>query len=137
MRQPSSLSVKVNWLIDAHTTFAEETRMIDVSRAGARLSVSRELEIGQPLQLSFAMNRLLRAYDKNEPLYHVWAIVRSVACLMSNETGMIRYEIGVAFTGQTPPDGYLESPEKRYELKPSPSSLGLWQVREIRGRPVY
>ncbi len=137
VRQPASLPANVKFWIDVNTSFEEETRIIDVSRAGARLSVGREVEIGQPIHLSFAMTRLLRAFDKNEKLYNIWAIVRSVACSLSSETGMIRYEIGVAFVGQTPPEGYEEAPGKRYELKPTPDSLGLWQAREIRGRSLY
>jgi hypothetical protein len=109
----------------------EETALIDLSRAGARLSLSEAVEIGQPLRLSLALPPILRAYDKNEPLYNVWAIVRSLACLMSSETGWIRYEIGVAFMGQHPPPGYLEAPEKRYDLKPTPDADGFWHVREI------
>lgn len=135
-RRPASLKVKVRWLQGLNLSGEAETLIKDVSRSGARLTLEQEVEIGQPIHLSFAMSRLMRAYDKNAPLYHVWAIVRTVNCLQSEDTEKKSYEIGVAFIGPSPPDGYLEAPEKRYELKPAPNSLGLWQAREIKGKPI-
>jgi hypothetical protein len=137
VRQPSSLKVSVRFFVAINTESEEQTRLVDVSRAGARLTVGQEVEIGQPLRLSFEMPRLLRAYDSNEPLFEVWAIVRSVHGFLSTETGSIRYDIGVAFIGPHPPDGYLEQPEKRYDLKPTPSVQGLWQARELTSKRLF
>lgn len=136
-RRPASLKVKVRWLQSLDLSGEEETVIKDVSRSGARLTLEQEVEVGQPIHLTFAMSRLLRAYEKNEPLYHVWAIVRTVNCLQSEDTEKKSYEIGVAFIGPAPPDGYLEVPEKRYELKPAPNAQGLWQVREITGKQMW
>lgn len=137
VRQPSSLKVKVRMFVALNTELEEDTRLLDVSRAGARLTLGQEVEIGQPLQLSFVMPRLLRAYDINEPLFEVWAIVRSVRNFLSSESGSIRYDIGMAFIGPNPPDEYLEQPEKRYDLRPAPTSQGLWQERELTTKRLY
>lgn len=133
-RQPSSLPAQVRYFRNVQTELTEETQIKDMSRAGARLTLSAEVEMGQPVEVTLAMPRLLRAYDKMEKHYTVWAIVRSVACLLRSTTGQIGYEIGVAFIGQFPPEGYLDDPAKRYDLKPTPTAQGFWQVRELSAR---
>ncbi|HEX4948770.1 MAG TPA: PilZ domain-containing protein [Blastocatellia bacterium] len=130
-RQPSTLPVQVRYFLGMPEAYSEETHVINVSRGGARLVLSQEVQMGQPVELTLALSRLLRAYDKNEKMYTVWGIIRSVACLMRGATGQVGYEIGVAFIGQFPPDGYLADPTKRYDLKPTPSSDGFWQPREL------
>ena len=130
-RQPSALPVQVRYFLDTPDSIIEESQLINVSRGGARFILSREVQMGQPVELTLAISRLLRAYDKNEKTYRVWGIIRSVACLMNESMAPSGYEIGVAFIGATPPDGYLEDTTKRYDLKPTPDAQGLWPYREL------
>ncbi len=129
-RQPSSLSVQVRFFQDASTEITELSQAKDLARGGARIMLSQAIEMGQPLELTMEMPRLLRAYDKNQKSYTIWGIVRSTSRLL----GLGGYVIGVAFTGPTPPVGYLEDPGKRYDLKPTPNAEGLWPVRELSAK---
>lgn len=136
-RMPSTLSAHV---LTYDTEFNEielTTNLLDVSRAGARFSFRGELEIGQPVQLTFLMPKVMRAFDKTEPEYKIWGVVRWVICVISEDHNQVQHEVGVAFTGKFAPDGFLANPSKRYDIRPTPTQDKLWIVREMRQRYVY
>ena len=133
-RQPSSLLVQVRYFQNLQTEITEVSHLKDLARGGARVTLSQAIEMGQPIELTMEMPRLLRAYDKNQKAYTIWGLVRSVACLVQATTGQPGYEIGIAFIGPTPPAGYLDDPRKRYDLKPTPNAEGMWPFRELSAK---
>ena len=72
----------------------------------------------------------LRSYDHDQRDYVVWALVRNVITLPMIEHDTPQFEIGVAFVGKTPPEGYQTNPHARYELRPAPDKNGLWVLRQ-------
>lgn len=133
-RQPSSLPVQIRLFQSDKTEQIQQAHLKDLGRGGARVTLNHKVEMGQPIEMTMDMPRLLRAYDKREKDYKIWGIIRSVACLMGSATEAIGYEVGVAFIGAEPPDGYLEDSRKRYDLKPTPNSDGLWPFRELSAK---
>ncbi len=136
-RMPSSLSAHVLTYDTEFTEIELTTTLLDISRAGARLYFRGSIDIGQPVQLTFAMPKVMRAFDKTEPEYKIWGVVRWVVCVISEDHRQVQHEIGVAFTGKFAPDGFLENPAKRYDIRPTPTQDKLWIVREMTQRYVY
>src|SRR5205085_12323778 len=63
--------------------------------------------------------------------YRVWALVRNVTFMPpATETGLPRFELGVAFVGKYPPASYKANPAIRYEIAEDPTAADLWRVRE-------
>lgn len=106
------------------------TRLVDVSPFGARLRLSRPIDVGRLLQLTMKMPRPLRVFDFVEDQYRVWAIVRNVRLLEQKTPKDSLVEVGVAFIGRRPPRSYDQDPSKRYEIAQTKLESELWSARE-------
>ena len=106
------------------------TRLVDVTPFGARVQLSRPIDIGRLLQLTIAMPRKLRAFDHVEDQYRVWAIVRNVKLLEQTTPKDPLVEVGVAFIGKRPPHSFADHPERRYEIAQTKLESALWAARE-------
>jgi hypothetical protein len=114
--------------------WTEMSRLVDVTPFGARLRLKRPTEIGRLLLLTMAMPRQLRCFDHVEEQYRVWSLVRNVKLLDPDANKGALLEIGVAFVGKRPPRSLETNPARRYEIAPSGSQAGLWNVREEAGQ---
>ena len=110
--------------------WTEMTRLIDVTPFGARLRLSRPIDIGRLLQLTMAMPRVLRAFDHAEDQYRVWAMVRNVRLLEQKTPKDNLVEIGVAFIGKRPPSSYEQNPGLRYEVAQTKLESQLWTTED-------
>ena len=84
--------------------------MLDVSPFGARFTLIRPTAPGRLIRLKIPMPRQLRSFDFEKELYEIWAVVCHVAPMPRKDGGALRYEVGVAFIGQTCPASYGEYP---------------------------
>jgi PilZ domain len=107
----------------------EMSRLLDVTPFGARFTISHPTEVGRLLYLTLAMPRQLRCFDHIEDQYRVWALVRHVTPRQGGDM-LLRYDVGVAFTGKTPPASYTRDPATRYEVDAISPENNLWQLRE-------
>lgn len=121
---PSRVEVK----IDAQVSWNEVTRLADISAFGAGFSLKRPLKRGRLVLLTVPMPRQLRSFDFSDPQYRVWSLVRRCVPVRSLD-GEMRYSIGVAFIGKTPPPGYTEDPSSLYEITHRDSE-GLWHIAQ-------
>jgi hypothetical protein len=136
-----TLPVRVQCRETAEREWVEVTRLLDVTPFGAGFTLGRITEPGRLLLLTLPMPRQLRCFDHIEEQYRVWSIVRRVqprfpkqAATATAQTPAqaagLRFEIGVGFVGKNPPASYLKDPATRYEIAPSPSDAGLWELHE-------
>ncbi|MFN2501361.1 MAG: PilZ domain-containing protein [Pyrinomonadaceae bacterium] len=122
------LPVRVEVKIDVNTGWNEITRLSDVSAFGAGFPLKKPIKRGRLVLLTIPMPRQLRAFDYSEPQYRVWAVVRR--CISIGKTvAAPEYAIGVAFTGKTPPLGYVERPSMLYDIAHrSEDGAGFWHL---------
>jgi hypothetical protein len=143
-----TIPVRVQCRETAEREWVEVTRLLDVTPFGAGFTLGRITEPGRLLHLTLPMPRQLRCFDHIEEQYRVWSIVRRVLPRFPKEaaaatgqamtgqasTGQgaagLRFEIGVGFVGKNPPASYLIDPTTRYEIAPSPTDVGLWELHE-------
>ena len=126
---PSRVEVK----IDANVSWNEVTRLADISAFGAGFSLKRPLKRGRLVLLTVAMPRQLRHFDFSDPQYRVWSLVRRCVPARSPE-GDMRYSIGVAFVGKTPPPEYSDDPSSLYEITHRDNE-GLWHITKAEDEP--
>src|SRR5205085_7405522 len=70
-------------------------------------------------------------FDHVEEQYRVWALVRRVALTPPEaQTGLPRFELGVAFVGKHPPASYRNDPTTRYEISADTPAADLWRMSE-------
>ena len=132
-----ALPVRVHCRETADHEWVEVSRLVDVTPFGARFAISRPTERGRLLHLTMPLPRQLRCFDHVEDQYRVWALVRSLTARPQPGAGgelLLRFEVGVAFTGKSPPAGYLRDPAKLYEVESLSAEGGLWKLREA-GEP--
>jgi hypothetical protein len=128
-----ALPVRVHCRETADHEWVEVSRLVDVTPFGARFAISRPTERGRLLHLTMPLPRQLRCFDHVEDQYRVWALVRNIAARPRPGAAgelLLRFEVGVAFTGKSPPAGYLRDPAKRYEVESLSAEGGLWKLRE-------
>jgi len=120
---PARIEVK----IDQQVSWNEVSRLSDVSAYGAGFLLKRPLKRGRLISLTMPMPRQLRCFDHSDPQYRVWSLVRR--CIPTRTAaGEMRYAIGVAFVGKSPPAEYKDDPSTLYEITHLEEE-GLWQVR--------
>ncbi len=124
-----SLPARVEVRIDAKVSWHEVTRLEDVSAFGAGFHLKRPVKRGRLLSVSIPMPRQLRCYDYMEPQYRICALIRR--CVPNDSD---TFSVGVAFIGKEMPEGFLDHPEKLYELSERRED-GLWTVAESSGTP--
>jgi hypothetical protein len=120
------LPVRVEVKIDAKVGWNEITRLSDVSAFGAGFTLKRPLKRGRMVFLTIPMPRQLRMYDHAEPQYKLWAVIRRCISTGNNEP---EYAVGVAFTGKTPPAGYLQDPSMLFDVSDrEDGGEGFWRA---------
>jgi len=132
-----ALPVRVHCRETAEHEWSEMSRLVDVTPFGARFGLTHPVERGRLLHLTLPMPRQLRCFDHVEDQYRVWALVRNLAARPQDGADggdlLMRYEVGVAFTGKNPPASYLRDPATLYDVESVPAQGGaLWQVREAK-----
>jgi hypothetical protein len=132
-----ALPVRVHCRETADHEWVEMSRLVDVTPFGARFPLTHPTERGRLLHLTMPLPRQLRCFDHVEDQYRVWALVRNLTARAQTGAGgvglLMRYEVGVAFTGKSPPDGYLRDPSKLYDVaSPSAEERDLWKLREAK-----
>jgi hypothetical protein len=117
------LSVDKQWI--------EETKIEEANQLGAGFRLNRPVEAGRLVHLTMPMPGKLRAYDFKDKQYSIWAVVRYIRLLSTDDADHVGpFNIGVAFIGKEPPDSFILDPTARYELKPVIAKEGLWVPRE-------
>lgn len=120
------LPVRVEVRFDSQLNWNEVTRLSDVSAFGCGFSLKRPVKRGRLVLLTIPMPRQLRSYDYSEPQYRIWGVVRR--CIAVGKSAQSpEYSVGVAFTGKTPPAGYLEHPAMLFDLVPR-NEEGFWYI---------
>jgi hypothetical protein len=126
-----ALPVRVVCRESAGHEWIEVSRLQDVTPFGARFVLTHPTETGRLLHLTLPMPRQLRCFDHVEDQYRVWALVRHVKPqLQPGGDVQIVYEVGVAFTGKSPPASYISEPATRYDIDTISAENNLWHVRE-------
>jgi PilZ domain len=109
----------------------EVTRILDLTPFGARFSLARPVDRGRLVYLTLPMPRPLRCFDHVEDQYRVWALVRQLQLTpLDAQTGLPRFELGVAFVGKYPPASYKANPATRYEIASQTPTEDLWRLSE-------
>lgn len=109
------MPVRVEIKIDDANSWNEITRLSDVSAFGAGFTLKRPVKRGRLVLLTIPMPRQLRSFDYSEPQYKIFALVRRCIAIGPSAQNP-EYSIGVAFTGKTPPPGYVEHPSVLYDI---------------------
>lgn len=125
-----SLPARVFGRESADYEWVEQTRLLDVTPFGVRLTISRPTEPGRLLHLTLPMPRQLRCFDHIEDQYRVWALVRNIKMLEAEGDKPPRYEVGAAFIGKRPPESFEKDPTILYEVASSATETGLWNIAE-------
>ena len=122
------LPVRVEVKIDTEVSWNEITRLSDVSAFGAGFTLKRPVKRGRLVLMTIPMPRQLRSYDYSEPQYKIWGIIRR--CISAGKSSQEpEYAIGVAFTGKTPPAGYIEHPSMLFDISHrEDESEGFWRL---------
>jgi hypothetical protein len=115
----------------AREEWTEVTRILDLTPFGARFSLARLVDRGRLIHMTLPMPRQLRCFDHAEDQYRVWVLVRGLTVSAAQtESGLPRFELGVAFVGKHPPASYAANPTQRYEIASEGPGSDLWRVRE-------
>jgi hypothetical protein len=127
-----ALPVRITCRESAEHEWTEISRLVDVTPFGARFMLTHPTERGRLLHLTLPMPRQLRCFDHIEDQYRVWALVRNIRphAEAGDESRLMRYEVGVAFAGKTPPASYIREPATLYDVDSLSSENSLWTVRE-------
>jgi hypothetical protein len=127
-----ALPVRVRCRESADHEWVEVSRLLDVTPFGASFMLTHPTERGRLLHLTMPLPRQLRCFDHVEEQYRVWALVRRAAPRVESgpEGTTMRFEVGVAFTGKTPPASYNADPTTLYDISPTAPTGGLCEVRE-------
>lgn len=121
------LPARVEVKIDSSQSWNEITRLKDISAFGAGFTLKRPVKRGRMMQLTIPMPRQLRCFDFSEPQYKIWGLVRR--CIeIKGSGGETSFAVGVAFSGQHPPKGYLEHPSLLFDVTHRESDKGFWHV---------
>ncbi|PYS84788.1 MAG: hypothetical protein DMF67_03565 [Acidobacteria bacterium] len=132
-----ALPVRVHCRETADHEWVEMSRLVDVTPFGARFALTHPTERGRLLQLTMPLPRQLRCFDHVEDQYRVWALVRNLTARAQTGAGgellLMRYEVGVAFTGKNPPAGYLRDPSTLYDVESfSVEGNALYKLHEAK-----
>jgi hypothetical protein len=129
-----ALPVRVHCRESAEHEWTEMSRLVDVTPFGARFPLTRPTERGRLLHLTMPMPRQLRCFDHIEDQYRVYALICHVSSrpeFAGEETGGVRYEVGVALTGKHPPPSYAKDPSTLYEIESVSAENNLWRLKEV------
>lgn len=103
------------------------TKITTVSRNGAGFNLERECAVGRLVMLVMRLQPELRAYDQDDELYSMVALVQH--CSAANIDGETVYHVGVAFVGKDVPDSFKGDPKQNYRISGMKKD-GLWSITE-------
>jgi PilZ domain len=107
-RMEMTLPVRVHGFLSDGTEWEEMSTTEDISSGGACFTLKRSMSLGQVVRLVLPLPKRLRQFDRQEPSYRVYALVRGV----THGDGTSR--VGVMFFGKSPPRGFEKNPGARY-----------------------
>jgi hypothetical protein len=113
----------------------EVTRLINVTPFGCAFTLKRPTERGRILHMTIPMPRQLRVFDHAEDQYRIWALVRYAKATPAADKSSTIFDIGVAFIGKRPPEGYAQEPWKRYDISTS-AFQAIATPEEIKPKPI-
>lgn len=127
-----AIPAKLEYKVNAETSYDEVIRLNDVSPFGAGFVIDHPIKRGRLIHLTIPMPRQLRSYDHVEPQYKIWAIVRH--CIPMQERDKETYAIGTAFIGKVPPDSYATDPCRIYDVSDT-SGNGFYGISDAPAKP--
>lgn len=129
-RQALQLPLQVECRESLDHEWTGSAQLLDVTPFGARIQISCPTEPGRLLHLALPLPRQLRCFDHEREKYFVWALVRHVRVVDTEQDRAPEFEIGVAFVGKEPPLSFAADPARRYQIGPPDSEDSLWSVQE-------
>jgi hypothetical protein len=124
------IPLRVRHRVNSEQEWIEETRLDEATQMGAGFTLTRPVEPGRLVHLSMPLPGKLRLFDFVEINYQLWAVVRYIRMISTDENCIAPFSIGAAFIGKEPPTSYRLDPTIRYDLKPVIKKEGLWAARE-------
>jgi hypothetical protein len=106
----------------------ELTAVEDASQDGASLTLLREIERGRILHLRMPLPKSIRQYDREQPAYAIYCLVRDV----KRVDGVWR--LGVKFLAKSPPPGYLDRPWAVFALRSEAEEREAEEAEDARRR---
>jgi hypothetical protein len=113
------------------TPWMETGQAFNASADGVGFKANHPIFKGQVLRLLIPLPARLRRYDRDQPLYGIYAIVRGVDADPSSEAQLVRAQ----FFGQEPPRGYHENPSARFLTPSDLEAERLAKQKARRARP--
>lgn len=110
-------------------TWKELADISTVSRNGAGFTLSRPCVVGRLINIVLPLPPELRAYDVNEELYPVTAIVQY--CNEGMDGGEKIFHVGAGFVGKNMPESFEADPTQSYRIT-GMNRDGLWEITESR-----
>lgn len=111
--------------------WTEETQTENLTVCGAGFTLSHPVEPKRLVHLRLPMPRNLRLYDYGKKHYEIWALVRWLRLIETEDLDKIRLMIGVAFISANPPSSFLSDVKTYYDLLPVLQNKSFWSYREI------
>ncbi len=104
----------------------ELTAVEDASQDGASLTLQRGIERGRILHLRMPLPKSIRQYDREQPAYAIYCLVRDV----KRVDGVWR--LGVKFLARSPPPGFLDRPWAVFALRSEAEEPEADEIRRRR-----
>ena len=128
LRLDLTLPVRVRGDECAGAEWTQLTRFVNANQIGARFALTHPVELGRLVHITSKLPGQLRCFDFDAPEYSVWAIVTNIDFIQTPPN--LRLEVGVAFIGPRPPDGYRANPSQLYRIAEAPTPYRLWTICE-------
>lgn len=109
----------------------ETGQTFDASGEGVSFKIKHPVFKGQVLRLLIPLPARLRQYDRDQPLYGIYAIVRGIDADSASEAQLVR----VQFFGQEPPRGYRDNPGARFLTPADLEAERLEKQKARRAQP--
>jgi hypothetical protein len=117
-RVPLKVPVRVEARDPDGDVWEATARSADASAGGLALRMGRTARVGQVLHLSLPLPATLRQYDRSDPSYRVYALVRNLARLPDGSC-----RVGVLFFGRHPPRDADALPVDQFVLPGDPAPV--------------
>jgi len=108
-------------------SYKEIAELSSLSKSGCSFEMQRSCAAGQLVSMVVPMPKDFRAYDLDEELYPVIALVQN--CYEVKGPDGSRYRVGVAFVGKNFPPSYDADPLQTYHISGT-SDEGMWKIAE-------
>lgn len=130
-RNTDRYSTSINALVKVRETdkevWKETAEIIDISKNGATVFLSRECKVGRLISLLIPLPTELRLYDQDKEFYRVWGIIQHCSPIKNSED--LRCHIGIAFIGKFAPESFKNDPRQSFRIS-GINEKGLWNIVE-------